>query len=103
MSTTTTDTAEEILASFEQSFGAIFDRISWAEGEIAQAAARHPEQADAIYHSFSLLSGGDAAERMSVEAVYRAHAREAAGERGPGIGDLRPVRARIRRPDSSAE
>ncbi len=76
MSTTTTDTAAEILASFEQSFGAIFDRIGWAEDEIAQAASRHPERADAIYHSFSLLSGGDAAERMSVEAVYRAHARE---------------------------
>jgi len=27
----------------------------------------------------------------------------AAGDRGPGIGDLRPVRARIRRPDSSTE
>lgn len=76
MSTTPTDTAAEILASFEQSFGAIFDRIAWAEDEIAQAASRHPEQADAIYHSFSLLSGGNAAERMSVEAIYRAHARE---------------------------
>lgn len=76
MSTTATDTAAEILASFALSFGAIFDRIGWAEDEIAQAVTRHPEQADAIYHSFSLLSGGDAAERMSVEAVYRAHARE---------------------------
>ncbi len=76
MSTMKTETAAEILASFDQNFGAIFERINWAEDEIAQAAARHPERADAIYHSFSLLSGGDAAERMSVEAVYRAHARE---------------------------
>lgn len=83
--TDTTTTAAEILAGFEQSFGGIFERMSWAEDEIAQAQARHPEQADTLFHSFSLLSGGEASARMSVEAVYRAHAREilervAAGE-----------------------
>lgn len=73
---TTTDAAAEILASIGLDFGAIFDRIGWAEDEIAQGAKRHPEHADRIYHSFALLSGGDAAARMGVEAVYRAHARE---------------------------
>ena len=85
MTTITTGTAAEILAGFEQSFGAIFDRMKWAEDEIAQAQARHPELADKLYHSFSLLSGGEASARMGVEAVFRAHAREilervAAGE-----------------------
>jgi hypothetical protein len=82
---TKAETAAEIVAGFEQTFGAIFDRMSWAEDEIRKAQDRHPELADRIYHSFSLLSGDEAASRMSVEAVYRAHAREilervAAGE-----------------------
>jgi len=82
---TKTETAAEILAGFEQTFGVIFDRMSWAEDEIRKAQQRHPELADKIYHSFSLLSGDEAATRMTVEAVYRAHAREileriAAGE-----------------------
>ena len=85
MTTITTGTAAEIIAGFEQTFGAIFDRMKWAEDEIAQARTRHPEQADTLYHSFSLLSGGEASARMGVEAVFRAHAREilervAAGE-----------------------
>jgi DNA-binding Xre family transcriptional regulator len=36
----------------------------------------------------------------TLEAVQEAAA--ATGEIGPGIGDLRPVRARVRRPDSTA-
>lgn len=81
----TTIKAAEILGELGQELDAIFDRIGWAEDEIAKAQARHPEHADRIYHSFSLLSGGQASERMGVEAVYRAHAREilervAAGE-----------------------
>lgn len=74
--TDTTTTAAKILAGFEQSFGGMFERMGWAEDEIAQAQARHPERADTLFHSFSLLSGGEASARMSVEAVYRAHARE---------------------------
>src|SRR5690606_26724212 len=45
------------------------------EDEIARAQARHPEHADTLYHSFALLCSA-ASERMGVEAVYRAHARE---------------------------
>ena len=74
--TNTTTTAAEILAGIEEGLGAIFDRMSWAEDEIAQAQTRHPDKADTIYHSFALLSGGEASARMGVEAVYRAHARE---------------------------
>jgi len=82
---TTATTATEILGELGRELGAIFDRMGWAEDEIAQAQARHPEHADRIYHAFSLLSGGQASERMGVETVYRAHVREilervAAGE-----------------------
>ena len=62
-----------------------FERMEWAEEEIAAAQARHPEQADRIWHSFRLLVPNDGLERMSYARVYRAHCREildrvAAGE-----------------------
>lgn len=82
-------TAAEILQQLNDRLSAVFDRIGWAEDEIAQAQARHPERTDALYHSFSLLSGGEAAPRMSVEAVYRAHAREIL-ERVADGADTRP-------------
>jgi DNA-binding Xre family transcriptional regulator len=37
--------------------------------------------------------------QLEVEEVEKA---TASGETGPGIGNLRPIRARVRRPDSSA-
>lgn len=76
MTDTITPSAAELVAGVEQNLDPIFERMSWAEDEITQAQGRHPEQADTLYHSFALLSGGEAASRMSVEAVYRAHARE---------------------------
>jgi hypothetical protein len=62
-----------------------FERMEWAEEEIAAAQARHPRHADRIWHSFSLLVPNSGLERMSYERVYRAHCREildrvAAGE-----------------------
>ncbi|MGW4528852.1 hypothetical protein [Amycolatopsis sp. NPDC004378] len=62
-----------------------FERMEWAEEEIAAAQARHPRQASQIWHSFSLLVPNSGLERMSYERVYRAHCREildrvAAGE-----------------------
>lgn len=73
---TTTASAVDILGEVTQSLDGIFERMAWAEDEIRQAQARHPQQADTLYHSFSLLSGAEGSERMSVEPVYRAHARE---------------------------
>ncbi len=87
--TDTITTAAEFIAGVEQTLAPIFERMSWAEDEIKQAQARHPEQADTLYHSFTLLSGGDASSRMSVEAVYRAHAREIL-ERVALAADTRP-------------
>ncbi|GAB3162058.1 hypothetical protein GCM10027258_80310 [Amycolatopsis stemonae] len=53
-----------------------FERMEWAEEEIAAAQARHPQQASRIWHSFSLLVPNSGLERMSYERVYRAHCRE---------------------------
>ncbi|MGW5922115.1 hypothetical protein ACWFPY_24255 [Nocardia fluminea] len=46
----------------------------WAEDEIRRAQQRHPDVADVLHHSFSLLAATH--ERMSTEFIYRAHARE---------------------------
>ncbi|MFI6220081.1 hypothetical protein ACIBEH_05965 [Nocardia salmonicida] len=46
----------------------------WAEDEISRAQQRHPDVADVLHHSFSLLTATH--ERMATEFVYRAHARE---------------------------
>ncbi|MEV6361353.1 hypothetical protein [Nocardia asteroides] len=51
-----------------------FAQMEWAEDEISQAQLRHPDIADLLYHSFSLLTATH--ERMTTEFVYRAHARE---------------------------
>ena len=72
----TTASAADILGEVTQSLDGIFERMAWAEDEIARAQARHPEHADKLFHSFSLLSGAQGSERMGMEAVYRAHARE---------------------------
>jgi hypothetical protein len=68
-----------------------FERMDWAEDEIARAQKRHPESADAIYHSFKLLNSADSKgfERMGVELVYRSHCRELL-ERVAAGQDTRP-------------
>jgi hypothetical protein len=62
-----------------------FERMEWAEQEIAAAQARHPQQAGRIWHSFSLFQPNPGLGRMTSEMVYRSHCREildrvAAGE-----------------------
>lgn len=52
-----------------------FVRIEWAEDEIKQAIARHPAEADTLFHSFPLLRP-PTNEGMSTEMVYRGHCRE---------------------------
>lgn len=81
--------AGEVLADLEQTLRGTFERMAWAEEEIVHAQVRHPEHAHTLFHSFSLLSGHEAAARMSVEAVYRAHAREIL-ERIAAGDDTRP-------------
>ncbi len=46
----------------------------WAEDEISRGQQRHPDVADVLHHSFSLLTATH--ERMTTEFIYRAHARE---------------------------
>jgi len=59
--------------------------VGIAEDEIEQAAGRHPEAADDLYHAFALLLPAIEARAWDTEFVYRAHCREllervAAGE-----------------------
>ncbi|WP_148083799.1 hypothetical protein [Micromonospora sp. Llam0] len=50
--------------------------MDWAEDEIAKATHRHPDQADAIYHAFSLIRRGHFGLEMPSDFVYRSHAAE---------------------------
>lgn len=43
----------------------------------------------------------DTSDLLTPTVVAGEKAKAAGDERGPGIGDLRPVRARVRRPDDS--
>lgn len=63
-----------ILTEITDLFGAMFDRMEWADDEIAKAQARHPESANKLYHAFKLLN--TAHELMGNEMVYRSHCRE---------------------------
>jgi len=57
--------------------GATFERMEWAEDEITRAQRRHPAAADAIWHSFRLLTPENGTfERMGTEFVYRSHCAE---------------------------
>jgi len=67
----------------------VFERMEWAEQEIEAAQARHPQHADRIWHSFSLLLPNPDLERMESEMVYRSHCREILDRVAAG-GDTRP-------------
>jgi len=73
---------KDLLKQLKDDLADVFDAMDWAEDEIAKACRRHPDQADLLYHAFTLIKPGDG---MNVEFVYRSHAREilervAAGE-----------------------
>lgn len=52
----------------------IFERMEWAEDEIARAMRANPARADVLWHSFRVMTPQH--ELMSTEIVYRAHVRE---------------------------
>jgi hypothetical protein len=52
----------------------IFERMEWAEDEIAKARKRHPGHAGRIWHSFKLMTPTH--DLMATEMVYRSHVRE---------------------------
>lgn len=61
-------------SEFTKTLLATFRQLEWAEEEIHRAQTRHPDVADVLHHSFSLLTATE--DRMATEFVYRAHARE---------------------------
>lgn len=78
--------SDELAELVKQTIGTldgILERFDWADEEIALASTRHPAAADLLHHSFSLLNA--TTEMMTIERVFRSHARElldrvAAGE-----------------------
>lgn len=65
----------QLFAEVEADVTAAFRLVDLAEDEIDQAMARHPDQADRLYHSFRIL--GDVDPRvMRVERGYRSHCAE---------------------------
>lgn len=68
-----------------------FDLMDWAEDEIEKAQERHPECADALYHSFRLLTPSTILQKVRpAEFAYRSHCRELL-ERVAKSEDTRPA------------
>lgn len=67
---------ESLVAQITANSSTITSGIDWAEEEIALAARRHPQQADLLHHSFSLLPLRIPSPAASTEFVCRGHARE---------------------------
>jgi hypothetical protein len=70
---------DELFATVQDVLGelkGVFASMEWAEEEIRAARRRHPAAADAMYHSFSLLTPQSGLDRMATEFVFRSHCRE---------------------------
>ena len=65
-----------LVATIMSDLGDVFSSMDWADDEIEQASRRHPDQADALYHAFSLVRPRDIGTGMGAEFVYRSHVRE---------------------------
>lgn len=70
-----------------------FGQMDWAEEEIQQAQARHPDRADELYHSFSILLPSDAL--LGTEFVVRSHYRELLNRVAAGQDTRLPTAAEI--------
>jgi hypothetical protein len=77
---------DELLAEVRREVTSVLTQVDWAEAEITAARARHPGQADLLFHAFPLLSA--TADLMRTEFVYRGHVRDLL-ERVAGGGDTR--------------
>jgi hypothetical protein len=65
---------EDIIATTDHQVVSTLRLISWAENEIEAAQARHPQIAERLWHSFTLLA--PALPLRWNPRVYRAHCRE---------------------------
>jgi len=73
--------------------GTVLDQTRWAEDEITAAQARHPADADLLYHSFALL--WPTAWLMRTEWVYRGHCRELLDRTAAGGDPREPTNAEV--------
>ena len=65
---------DDTLASVIGQLGILFEQMDWAEDEIEQARQLRPQDSDALFHSFRLLTPTH--KNMHTEFVYRSHCRE---------------------------
>ena len=79
----------ELLARVQAEVTGAAALVDVAEDEIGQAAARHPQAADDLFHSFGLLLPAFEARAWGTEFVLRAHCRELL-ERVARAQDTRP-------------
>lgn len=84
-----------LIAAIVSELADVFALMGWAEDEIERASRRHPDQADTLYHAFSLLRPGDLAAGMGVEFVYRSHVRELLERVATGADTRRPSAAEL--------
>jgi len=91
--TTNTDSGvAALVASVMDELADASAAMDWAEDEIARAIRRHPDRADALYHSFGLIRPRDIGPGMGSELVYRSHAAELLDRVAAGA-DTRPATA----------
>jgi len=69
-----------------------FAVVDLAEDEIARAIRRHPDDGDALCHSFGLIRPRDIGPGMGSEFIYRSHAAELLDRVAAGA-DTRPATA----------
>lgn len=67
---------ETLVGELAGELGGHFEAMEWAEEEIAKACARHPEEADRIWHVGLALFAPGRHKYLLLERVYRAHCRE---------------------------
>jgi hypothetical protein len=68
-------------------------QTKWAEDEIDAAQDRHPDQADLLYHCFTLLQ--PTAAPMTTQFVYRGHCRELLDRVAEGGDPREPTNAEM--------
>lgn len=83
------DAIAKLLARIQEKVAGAAALVDIAGDEIEQAAARHPQAADDLFHSFRLLLPAFEADAWGAEFVLRAHCRELL-ERVASGADTRP-------------
>lgn len=89
------DAMKSVLGDQANTFGAIFDRMEFAEKEITAAQCRHPEHAGPIHESGFWLAMPTEILEGAGELAYRAHVAELLDRVAEGIDTRPPTRVEL--------